>query len=98
MIGRETAWLTVDLSRTQDKPNRNVTYLDTWKAMEKVYKTHSDKVKAIGERSSTPAALRSAADSFLRLPGVSNFSVEFLKNLLEAAEVVPAVNQIELHP
>jgi len=30
--------------------------------------------------------------------GVSNFSVEFLERLLEIATVVPAVNQIELHP
>ena len=31
-------------------------------------------------------------------PGVSNFSVKFLERLLESSEVVPAVNQIELHP
>ena len=30
--------------------------------------------------------------------GVSNFMVEHLTNLLDKAEVVPAVNQIELHP
>jgi diketogulonate reductase-like aldo/keto reductase len=30
--------------------------------------------------------------------GVSNFMVEHLTNLLDVAEVVPAVNQIELHP
>ncbi|KIJ58189.1 hypothetical protein HYDPIDRAFT_159376 [Hydnomerulius pinastri MD-312] len=30
--------------------------------------------------------------------GVSNFSVEFLERLLKVARVVPAVNQIELHP
>ncbi|KAG6860950.1 hypothetical protein C0995_005614 [Termitomyces sp. Mi166 len=30
--------------------------------------------------------------------GVSNFRVEDLKDILEIAEVVPAVNQIELHP
>ncbi|KAG9078130.1 hypothetical protein FRC06_008516 [Ceratobasidium sp. 370] len=30
--------------------------------------------------------------------GVSNFSVEFLERLLKEAKVVPAVNQIELHP
>ncbi|KAH7928628.1 Aldo/keto reductase [Leucogyrophana mollusca] len=30
--------------------------------------------------------------------GVSNFSVEFLERLLKVAKVVPAVNQIELHP
>ncbi|KAI0711077.1 Aldo/keto reductase [Cerioporus squamosus] len=30
--------------------------------------------------------------------GVSNFSVKNLKKLLETAKVVPAVNQVELHP
>jgi len=30
--------------------------------------------------------------------GVSNYSVEFLENLLKAAEIKPVVNQIELHP
>jgi diketogulonate reductase-like aldo/keto reductase len=30
--------------------------------------------------------------------GVSNFMIEHLTNLLDKAEVVPAVNQIELHP
>src|SRR6201995_5004494 len=34
----------------------------------------------------------------VRAIGVSNFMVEHLTNLLDAAEVVPAVNQIELHP
>jgi len=52
-------------------------WLDTWKAMENVYKAHPDKVKAIG---------------------VSNFSVAFLQRLLKEATIVPAVNQIELHP
>lgn len=30
--------------------------------------------------------------------GVSNYSVEFLENLLKVAEVIPVNNQIELHP
>ncbi|KAH6905131.1 NADP-dependent oxidoreductase domain-containing protein [Coprinopsis sp. MPI-PUGE-AT-0042] len=34
----------------------------------------------------------------LKAIGVSNFSVEFLQRLLKDSEVVPAVNQIELHP
>jgi len=57
----------------------SVDWLDTWKTMEKLYKAHPDKLKAIG---------------------VSNFSVEYLKRLLNDPEVtvVPAVNQIELHP
>ncbi|EPQ52265.1 Aldo/keto reductase [Gloeophyllum trabeum ATCC 11539] len=34
----------------------------------------------------------------LKAIGVSNFSVAFLERLLKEAKVVPAVNQIELHP
>jgi len=30
--------------------------------------------------------------------GVSNYSINFLENLLKVAEVVPVINQIELHP
>lgn len=53
----------------------DVDYSNTWKGMEKVYK--SGKAKAIG---------------------VSNLSVPKLERLLKTAEVVPAANQIELHP
>ncbi|KAJ7167313.1 Aldo keto reductase [Mycena crocata] len=65
---------------TKEKPakaDKTHDWLDTWKSMEKLYKAHPDKLKAIG---------------------VSNFSVEFLERLLAVAEVIPAVNQIELHP
>ncbi|WP_067480842.1 aldo/keto reductase [Actinomadura hibisca] len=51
------------------------TYLDTWRAMEKLH-----------------------ADGRIRAIGVSNFTVETLQRLIEETDVVPAVNQIELHP
>jgi diketogulonate reductase-like aldo/keto reductase len=38
------------------------------------------------------------ADGKVRAIGVSNFTVEHLTTLLERAAVVPAVNQIEVHP
>ena len=38
------------------------------------------------------------ADGKVRAIGVSNFMVEYLTTLLERATVVPAVNQIEVHP
>jgi diketogulonate reductase-like aldo/keto reductase len=38
------------------------------------------------------------ADGKVRAIGVSNFMVEHLARLLERAAVVPAVNQIEVHP
>jgi diketogulonate reductase-like aldo/keto reductase len=38
------------------------------------------------------------ADGQVRAIGVSNFMVDYLTTLLEKATVVPAVNQIEVHP
>jgi diketogulonate reductase-like aldo/keto reductase len=38
------------------------------------------------------------ADGRARAIGVSNFSPEHLRNLMDQTDVVPAVNQIELHP
>jgi diketogulonate reductase-like aldo/keto reductase len=38
------------------------------------------------------------ADGKVRAIGVSNFTPDYLEQLLERTEVVPAVNQIELHP
>jgi diketogulonate reductase-like aldo/keto reductase len=38
------------------------------------------------------------AESAARSIGVSNFEIEHLKRIIEATAVVPAVNQIELHP
>jgi diketogulonate reductase-like aldo/keto reductase len=38
------------------------------------------------------------ADGRARAIGVSNFQIEHLRRLLDETEVVPAVNQVELHP
>jgi diketogulonate reductase-like aldo/keto reductase len=38
------------------------------------------------------------ADGRVKAIGVSNFMVEHLENLLERSTIVPAVNQIEVHP
>jgi Aldo/keto reductases, related to diketogulonate reductase len=38
------------------------------------------------------------ADGKVRAIGVSNFMVEHLTRLLDSAQIVPAVNQIEVHP
>lgn len=45
-------------------------------------------------------AYKYLCDRLLKRPnaGVSNFSIEFLERLLKVAKVIPAVNQIELHP
>ncbi|MFY4720678.1 aldo/keto reductase [Streptomyces sp. LaBMicrA B280] len=55
-------------------PTRD-TYVDTYKALEKLY-----------------------ADGRVRAIGVSNFLPEHLRRLAEETSVIPAVNQIELHP
>ncbi|KAJ7647618.1 Aldo/keto reductase [Roridomyces roridus] len=57
------------------QPEESPTFVDTWKAMEKLVK--AGKVKNIG---------------------VSNFSVTLLRDLLNHCEIVPAVNQVEMHP
>ncbi|MFC8538128.1 aldo/keto reductase [Streptomyces sp. NPDC057249] len=41
---------------------------------------------------------RLVADGRVRAAGVSNFQPDHLKRLIDGAEVVPAVNQVELHP
>ncbi|MER6340542.1 aldo/keto reductase [Streptomyces tendae] len=38
------------------------------------------------------------SDGRVRTAGVSNFQPDHLKRLIEGAELVPAVNQVELHP
>ncbi len=50
-------------------------YVDTWKALEKIY-----------------------ADGRARAIGVSNFTERHLNRLFDETGVVPAVNQVELHP
>jgi 2,5-diketo-D-gluconate reductase A len=50
-------------------------YVETWRALEKIYA--EGRAKAIG---------------------VSNFQIPHLQRLLDETDIVPAVNQIELHP
>jgi 2,5-diketo-D-gluconate reductase A len=50
-------------------------YVETWRALEKIY-----------------------ADGRAKAIGVSNFQIPHLQRLLDETDVVPAVNQIELHP
>lgn len=50
-------------------------YLDTWKALERLYE-----------------------EKLVRAIGVSNFSVMRLQEILTVCNIVPAVNQVEVHP
>jgi hypothetical protein len=63
--------------------------------MEKIYETQKDKVRAIGTHTARHAL---NFNSYQLTQGVSNVSVEFMERLLKEAKVVPAVNQVELHP
>jgi len=65
----------VDLYLIHWPTPENKTYVDTWKALEKIY-----------------------ADGRARAIGVSNFQANHLRRLTLDTTVVPAVNQIELHP
>ncbi|WP_369139103.1 aldo/keto reductase [Modestobacter versicolor] len=56
-------------------PGIDVDFVETWKAMEEIYR--SGRAKSIG---------------------VSNFSAHHLRKLHGETDVVPAVNQIEVHP
>jgi 2,5-diketo-D-gluconate reductase A len=56
-------------------PGIDVDYVETWKAMEEIYR--SGRARSIG---------------------VSNFSEHHLRRLFSDTEVVPVVNQIEVHP
>ena len=50
-------------------------YVETWRALEKIY-----------------------ADGRAKAIGVSNFQIPHLQRLLAETDIVPAANQIELHP
>jgi glycerol 2-dehydrogenase (NADP+) len=64
--------------------------------MVKLYKARPEKLRAIGK--SPPSSWRTDGDHVNTVCiGVSNFSVTFLERLLANTDVVPAVNQIELH-
>ena len=79
----------------EGKPEKSINWINTWKEMEKLYKAHPEKLRAIGTYRFffwLPILLTPS------LIGVSNVSVEFLDALLKEATVVPAVNQIERHP
>jgi 2,5-diketo-D-gluconate reductase A len=56
------------------RPHQDL-YVETWRALEKIY-----------------------ADGRAKAIGVSNFHIPHLQRVLNEADVVPAVNQIELHP
>jgi len=63
--------------------------------MVEVYKANPQKIHALGKLIFVQVALYSLIGGML---GVSNLSVKFMTRLLGNSDIVPAVNQIELHP
>jgi glycerol 2-dehydrogenase (NADP+) len=75
-------------------PDRGYTWQQAWEDMVQVFRENPEKVRAIG--TSNRRFYSFSVDPSI---GVSNFSAPFLRDLfaLETG-VIPAVNQIELHP
>ncbi|KAJ7792955.1 Aldo keto reductase [Mycena olivaceomarginata] len=106
-VPRESIFLTTKLDNPDQKEapeaNLGTPYLDLWlmhwpAPMTKGEPALADKTHDWLDTWKSMEALYKAHPDKLRAIGVSNFSVEFLERLLAAAEVVPAVNQIEIHP
>ncbi len=64
------------------------TYLIHWPAL----------ARDLLHRETWKAIKKLVADGRVRTAGVSNFQPDHLKRLIDGAELVPAVNQVELHP
>ncbi|EIW78403.1 Aldo keto reductase [Coniophora puteana RWD-64-598 SS2] len=110
-VSREQIFLTTKLNNPDHKnaakalesslQKLNTPYLDLWLMHWPAPMTSDFKADKSHDWLDT---WKSMEDLFLAHPdkvkaiGVSNFSVEFLERLLPVARVVPAVNQIELHP
>ena len=79
----------------QWKADKDADWVQTWERMQELYEKHPEKLRAIGDWQLF-LSLRRVSDS--EDSGVSNVSIEYLERLLKVAKVIPAVNQVELHP
>lgn len=74
-------------------------YPETWKAMERL--VDSGKARSIGTcgNRSSPALYRNDGTVLIVFQqGLSNFNILKTRRILEVARIIPAVNQVELHP
>lgn len=79
-------------------PEESPTFVEAWLAMEKQLESGMlihDFVEVL--RSLRPPCPRIYAGK-VKAIGVSNFSIKNLDILLSKANIVPAVNQVEIHP
>ncbi len=72
------------------------TPLETWQKMEKIIET--GKAKAVSRRGQGRLPYRDTEMVKILQIGVSNFPLFLLEILIEEGKVVPAVNQVEVHP
>lgn len=71
-------------------------YLIHWPACQGI--PVSSDLNAMKRRESWKALEALHREGRVRAIGVSNYTLDHLKQLMEYAEIVPAVNQVELHP
>lgn len=69
------------------------TIIDTWKEMEKLVDTGK-----LPDLNLTSACSQCNRTGKVKSIGVSNFSIKTLTRLLPHCRIIPATNQVELHP
>ena len=76
------------------QPEESPTVIETWKEMEKLVAegacNDTLRESLVTDMATSPGKARAI--------GVSNFSIKTLSALLAEANIIPAVNQVELHP
>ncbi|KAI0312458.1 NADP-dependent oxidoreductase domain-containing protein [Amylostereum chailletii] len=77
------------------REDESPTYIETWKSMEKLLQTGPD---FLAFYSSQHRHEIDHSIGKVKSIGVSNFSIKTLTRLLPECTILPAVNQIELHP
>ncbi|KAF5115440.1 hypothetical protein DV454_002274 [Geotrichum candidum] len=76
---------------TADQPDRTLGYID-------LLLIHSPQSSAQLRQETWEAMERAVASGRVRSIGVSNYGIAHLEELLGYAKILPAVNQVELHP
>lgn len=102
-LPREELFITTKLWNTDQGHDRTLRAFDTSLAelgldYLDLYLIHWPATKRAAYVDSWRALEKLYADGRVRAIGVSNFQISHLRRLAEASDLVPAVNQVELHP